>query len=235
MYHYVLGPHTYVCETDDGAIFLELSSRRYFAINEAQAKALRSLIVGWPSQSPTGEPPVRPVKNDASLVEALLSIGVVSRSDRVPNRALTYPKATNSFSRWQSNSTPVRFRHLLRFIMCLISVVAIYKLGKLKYLVRRLERVHACQTPSEDFKIELMHSLLNCFFLLRPWFYTAYNNCLLDSLVLSYFLADSAVPCRLIIGVSTKPFRADAWVQCGDLVINSYVEDVQVYTPILTA
>jgi hypothetical protein len=38
-----------------------------------------------------------------------------------------------------------------------------------------------------------------------------------------------------MIGVSTKPFIAHAWVQSDDRVLNDTTEHVQMFTPILAA
>jgi hypothetical protein len=36
-----------------------------------------------------------------------------------------------------------------------------------------------------------------------------------------------------LIGVSTKPFLAHAWVQMSELVLNDTAEHVQTFTPLL--
>lgn len=76
-------------------------------------------------------------------------------------------------------------------------------------------------------------SLMSSFCQLRIWFYTAYDQCLLDSLVLSVFLTLCKAPCTFVIAVASKPFLAHAWVQVGDMVLNDTAEHVQEFHPLL--
>lgn len=76
--------------------------------------------------------------------------------------------------------------------------------------------------------------MLNSFLRLRLFFYTAHRRCLFDSLVLTAFLTKTGVPCTFVIGVSTKPFLAHAWVQIGETVLNDTAEHIQMYTPIFS-
>src|SRR5262245_13459502 len=48
---YRLAPHTHVCVTPHGAIFLDLERDAYVAIGSVQARALGSLVEGWPRES----------------------------------------------------------------------------------------------------------------------------------------------------------------------------------------
>jgi Transglutaminase-like superfamily len=75
--------------------------------------------------------------------------------------------------------------------------------------------------------------LVAAFCRLRIWFYTAHRRCLFDSFVLAAFLIRQRVSCSFVIGVSTKPFRAHAWVQIGQFVLNDTAEHVQTFAPIL--
>lgn len=126
MSEYVLGQHTYLCETEDGTVFLELSSRQYFAINEAQTRDLRRRVKGWPSQSYAMDLSADLQSCDSSVLKALVTVGVLSTSDRVPDRQFTYLAATSSFSRWQPKHIALKSRHLIRFIACLAYVAGMY-------------------------------------------------------------------------------------------------------------
>lgn len=67
---------------------------------------------------------------------------------------------------------------------------------------------------------------------LRPWLLTARDQCLLDSLALMHFLALRRLYPHIVIGVRSHPFRAHAWVQTGDLVLNDLHENVRRFQPI---
>jgi hypothetical protein len=70
---------------------------------------------------------------------------------------------------------------------------------------------------------------------LRPLMLTAHDRCLHDSLTLLAFLGAEGWRPNWVIGVTTQPFRAHAWVQAGDLVLSDLHENVRRYTPILVA
>ena len=68
---------------------------------------------------------------------------------------------------------------------------------------------------------------------LRPFFFTAHDKCLHDSLTLIRFLARRGMFPAWVIGVRTRPFAAHSWVQSASLVLNDVHEHVRTYTPIL--
>lgn len=68
---------------------------------------------------------------------------------------------------------------------------------------------------------------------LRPWFFTARDRCLFDSLALIFYLTSRRLPARWVIGVADRPFRAHAWVQAQELVLNDRHDHVRQFTPIL--
>lgn len=71
------------------------------------------------------------------------------------------------------------------------------------------------------------------FAMLRPFAFTARDQCLRDSLALMAYLAPLGLRAHWIIGVRTRPFGAHSWVQSGDLVLNDHHEHVLAYQPIL--
>ena len=86
---------------------------------------------------------------------------------------------------------------------------------------------------SNSAKLHTLPSLISSFRQLRIWFYTAHDQCLFDSLVLSVFLTLLKVNCTFVIAVVSKPFLAHAWVQVGDMVLNDTAEHAQEFHPLL--
>lgn len=58
-------------------------------------------------------------------------------------------------------------------------------------------------------------------------------NCLADSLALAGFLACRGASAELVFGVKLQPFRAHAWVQTREMLLNDGFDGVGEYTPVL--
>jgi hypothetical protein len=124
-------------------------------------------------------------------------------------------------------------KHLPQFIKSLLMVVLYHHDKKLASLLRRIaQRQHRTRGQSR-ITLDDTQELVASFLKLCIWFYTADRHCLFDSLVLADFLTKKMIPCTFVIGVSTKPFLAHAWVQTGEFVLNDTAEHVQMFTPIL--
>lgn len=66
----------------------------------------------------------------------------------------------------------------------------------------------------------------------RKWV-ASHDQCFPRSVaMLAYFARRDLFP-HLVIGVTTKPFSAHAWIQTDDAVLNDLLETVLTYTPIL--
>ena len=101
--------------------------------------------------------------------------------------------------------------------------------------IRRFRELKRRQPPLDPgHSQQRLEDAMDAFRQLRPWLYTANNHCLLDSLVAAHYLLRVHCVPRLIVGVRTHPFRAHAWVQSGDIVVDDVVERIQLFTPIMT-
>jgi len=127
-------------------------------------------------------------------------------------------------------SVPVH--HVFAFLQALLRVPLRGRRDKLMPLLGWLDRrQHLIESNSAN--LHTLHSLISSFRQLRIWFYTAHDQCLFDSLVLSVFLTLLKVHCTFVIAVASKPFLAHAWVQVGDMVLNDTAEHVQEFHPLL--
>jgi hypothetical protein len=63
--------------------------------------------------------------------------------------------------------------------------------------------------------------------------YSATDECLFDSLVLGEFLAAYDIHPTLVLGISTNPFEAHAWLQDAHIVVGDRPTRVKRFTPIL--
>lgn len=76
--------------------------------------------------------------------------------------------------------------------------------------------------------------LLSMFAKSRLLFYTARDQCLLDSVVLSSVLRSYELEAQLYIGVALMPFSAHAWVQVGSCVLDNSLDHIRRYTVLVT-
>jgi hypothetical protein len=111
------------------------------------------------------------------------------------------------------------------------SVIAL-KVRSLSYVIQCLQASRA-RAMGREVQADTLIGLLASYRRLRSLLFTSKNACLYDSLVLRRFLEYYGFFPLCIIGVKTGPFRAHAWVQEGDTVLNDVPECVCEFTPVL--
>jgi len=230
---YYLSPQVYCCEFDDGAIILDMRAAAYLGIDAEHARILRACIENWPnfkrcdSDSNCANNPAFDV-----LVADLLSRGILTPAP-TKTHLLDFECPTTGWTNpnWGAARHHVPISHLLLFSTSSLWVLLRRRGRGLASLLAWVGHHQAAIQRNENSSgREIDSELLQSFFRLRIWFYTAYRHCLLDSLVLSVYLTKRMVPCTLVIGVSTRPFAAHAWVQIGECVLNDTVEHVLTFT-----
>jgi hypothetical protein len=233
---YYLSDQAYCCAFDDGAIILDMGAVAYLGIDAEHLPKLRACVPNWPNASQDALTAAC-TGNEAfnELVADLLVRGVLTRT---PTKAHALesecPAKAFTGTDWGTTPRPVPFSHILYFCAALLWVLVRRRANKLAAVLRWIRnRQTAIHGDQKSFSGHIDGDLLVSFFRLRIWFYTAHRHCLFDSLVMSVFLTRRMVPCTLVIGVSTKPFAAHAWVQIGEYVLNDTVEHVLTFTPIL--
>jgi hypothetical protein len=233
---YFLSDQVHCCEFEDGAVILDMRAVAYLGIDAEHLPDLRARIENWPN-SKACDLDAKCTDNPSfqRLLANLLARGIVTT---VPTKArlsnLPHPATALTNADWGAALHGIPIAHVLCFCMSLLWVLLRRRprrLGSLLNWIRRQQAAFRRDEGPPDRQVD--RDLLASFFRSRIWFYTAYRYCLFDSLVLSVFLTWRRVPCTLVIGVSTKPFAAHAWVQIGDCVLNDAIEHVQTYTPIL--
>jgi hypothetical protein len=237
---YFLSAHSYCCELEDGAIILELATGVYVGIHAEYLPHLRIRIPNWPDSHGSDQVATDQVATDAtiteseSLISSLVDRGILTTSP-VPKRWSTPPTpvaAMTTGSAIECSGTPAK--HLMQFMMSLWTVSLRHRDDQVASLVGLLSRrQRLIRRVQRSASLDDAKKILAAFLRLRIWFYTADRRCLFDSLVLALFLSRKKIPCTFVIGVSTKPFLAHAWVQIGEFVLNDTAEHVQTFTPIL--
>jgi hypothetical protein len=213
------------CENDDGMIFLHLETGRYTGIDTKNATILKTML-----QSAGGSGTV----TESLLVKQLLAERILCRCREASDFTSFggIHEATRSIGGWRSSHPRPKTMDVVRLMIAIVVVGGLLKAGQLKVLVSLFRR--SSRSCDHGPSAEVIDRVF-VFTRLRPWFYTAYNKCLFDSLVLRMFLQLSGEPAQIVLGVATKPFRAHAWVQIGEYAVNDTAENVQSYLPLLSA
>jgi hypothetical protein len=236
--NYFLSAHTHFCESEDGIIFLDLRTRRYTGLASPHAAALRALVREWPTGHNGVLESRDPTDHDCAVVaDALVKQGILTRS-RAHGRepAAVCSTATQSIEvvGIAGELPAIHLHHVANFVCSSLWAAARLRRAGMVALIRDLER--AGSTVSNDAQIvtpDRLRRLLTIFVYLRPWFYTARDACLFDSIALLKFMAYYRIGIDCVLGVVSKPFRAHCWVQYQDWVLNDSLEHVQDFVPIL--
>jgi Transglutaminase-like superfamily len=233
-----LSEHVHFCQSADGAVLLDLHSGGYLGVPASALPCLESQIANWPKTVPsiitraTGQPPLADTAA-SELIASLHKRGVLT-TIATPTRylACTRPASSISLTGRATESRLPALSYAIPFLLALAEVRTHLRSSKLEPLLLKLGvqlREVALERPQQV----PLTKLLSAYWRLRTWTFTAADACLLDSLVLSQFLAKHRIHNTFVIGVTSKPFLAHAWVQIGDAVLNDTAEHVQQFEPIL--
>ncbi|HEY6644102.1 lasso peptide biosynthesis B2 protein [Povalibacter sp.] len=220
---YQLPAHVRMCHTARGPVFLDLKHNRYFGLALAGDTPLRKIL----NETTEEEEPAPP------LIHQLVRTGLIEpRTDPCSHCAApAFHPATISFLQL---ITPDTFdgASALRFIHAYLwARHAMHR--RLWDVMKDLEqRRQRCDTPTTAAHVAM---LSKGFHRLRPYTFTARNQCLLHALALLHYLASSRIAATWMIGVHTQPWGAHSWVQWQDMVLDATPEQALRYTPILIA
>jgi hypothetical protein len=233
MYH--LSQHAHCCAFNDGAVILDMRTGKYLGIDSRHLPTLMANVVDWPRTSPLRSGDQQPNEDESKqLISTLCRRNILTTMPSFkPSVQLPDPRLSLSGTGGATTRKSVPTMHKLIFVIALLRVLSMRHKRRLEPVVDWV-RVHQSTIPRRHTS-DMGHitRLLWSFERIRVWFYTARQYCLLDSLVLSVFLSLARQPCSLVIGVTTKPFLAHAWVQVDEAVLNDTVEHVQLFRPLL--
>ena len=203
------------CIANDRTVFLDLVRDRYFCLPPTQDQLFKSIIAASPRHA------------SREIAESLASV-LIER-----------PAA--SFVRPVAVARPVSEVHAYDSVYLPDLIIAVaYHLDT----VRRLRRLslhtvldglkkqkdlaYACPRPASA-----IPEHFSTVFAAASRLLSKHDQCLRCSIAFVRFCAGRGYYPDLVIGVRMYPFRAHAWVQAGDRVLNDTVDNVAPYTPIL--
>lgn len=228
-----LAAHVRACRVGEEVILMDLARGRYLGIGAAASAALRDVVSDWPGRDigVTGQGAGRQLPLAA---ERLLRQGLLSTAR--PTAAVQLPPAPRHSIDVQDDAAamPMRTADMIEMARAAAGAAWSLRFRSIETqasLIARQRASRARDSPAMD--PPRLRSAVATYEKLRPLFFTARDKCLLDTYALLRFLAGRGLFPQGVIGVRTKPFRAHAWVQQGDLVLNDQRENVARFTPIL--
>lgn len=233
---YLIPRHVHLCTAGNQVIFLDLKHDKYFAISTAEQQALNGQVSGWPAD--TSDNHARHVTGSSeSVIRSLIERGLLTADAHAGKQAaapaiepVSEVLVDDDFERRNS----IDVVHLCKFLLACARARIALRVRSLQYAVESVRRRKA-RTLNGDaaFDIQKCRELVAIFDRLRPFFFTAKDACLFDSLALIEFLALHGCHPIWVIGVQTHPFAAHSWVQYNELSFNGPAEFQRRFTPIL--
>jgi hypothetical protein len=235
--HY-LAANTYFCEIDESIVFLDLNTGKYITIASRAIAALEKSVHGWSSNYPHALQESLSADESDKFLTALTSRGLLTISPEKGKRAA--PLVLKTSKEFQVSVLRALERHRLsllqisEFFRSFLLVSLCMKLKRVPWLYHHLQKIKQRHLDSANHgrPTAEVFELAAVFRDLRPFFFTAREKCLLDSLTMTHFLLSNRCDVSFVIGVGTKPFGAHAWVQHGETVLNDDLDSAQPYSPI---
>jgi Transglutaminase-like superfamily len=231
---YLLTSHTYVCETNGHAVFLDLRNDKYIALRAEEVAALRSRVRGWPASEYQANDPSGGSECSVELLRTLIDAGVLTQDQSRGKEALSVAvdPVTTTIDDIVGHFPVITLRDCRRFIWAWVLTSVMLNTKPLQQLVRRVQSRKARQREAA-FDVHEAHRLMTVYFILRPNFFDARSACLRDSLTFVEFFALNHLYPTWVFGVTMDPFAAHSWVQEGPMVLNDYIPHVTQFKPIL--
>lgn len=229
--------HTRVCVTATGAVLLDLKRNRYFGLGYREARSLSTLATNWSAASTSAGHPLEPMPLDdaARLADALIKAGFltpVAPTEPGPSFAAIESSATlTSVGHELSAAVRVHLGHIVAFLRaCIWAKRAVD--SRLLYSIA-CEVATSKARASQMIDLERTVELVCVFRRLRPYAFSAKDQCLFHALALLKFLSYYNIFPTWVIAVRPTPWAAHSWLQLGSFVLDCNPEEICEYTPIL--
>lgn len=228
-----LAAHVRACRVGDEVVLMDLARGRYLGIGAGTAAALGEVVADWPGRE-FGVTRHDTDRNLPPAAERLLHQGLLSTA-RPTAAAPVLPAPRHSID-VQNDVAGLRTRatDLIEMARAAAGAAWALRFRSIDAQATLIAQQRASGVNKRvDAPSEYLRSSVAAYEKLRPLFFTARDKCLLDTYALLRFLGGRGLFPHGVIGVRTQPFRAHAWVQHGDMVLNDQRENVARFTPIL--
>lgn len=235
---YWIPPHVCVCQTSTGAVVLDLKRNRYFGLGRKEAYTLAAV-----QSDPAHAAPDASILSEAlpqqaidRIADHLVKVGLLS--DRPPTErpvaagGIELNGLLASVGHEINRTARIELKHLVHFLRACVWAKKAIRARTLYSVAHELGDNKARHAAA--FEQQRAVELVCIFRRLRPFAFTARNQCLFHALALTRFLSFYGVFPTWVIGVRARPWAAHSWVQQGNLLLDANPEHVCEYTPILT-
>lgn len=216
---YALGTGISFCVIEDRYLFLDLYKDRYFCLTRDAEQAFACLCRGG-DPDPADRRPLPDLVARGLLVEGADGAPLVPiQGPGVATRSLL----DETSGRASRRDVAAALLHLGR---APLELRAAGFAGAIARLRRRKARADNCIAPAR------IVAVAAAFRACARWV-RANDRCLPRSLAVANRLVRLGARPDLVIGVKLAPFKAHAWVQWGELLVNERADVTRLFTPIL--
>lgn len=203
------------CVCAGQAVFLDLTSNRYFCLPEVPDGLFRR----WAAGEILAPDELAP----------LLDCGVIKTGDGARKAATTHLAAARDYALDKAGSDSVT--DVMAAVTGQLRARCWLKLRPMAAIAARLAgELPAARSGPED---EAVQRRVAGAFVTSAMLLRADDQCLPRAIAARRLCQRLGQQAALIFGVRLEPFAAHSWVQCGDAVIVGELENVRLYTPIL--
>jgi hypothetical protein len=227
---YCIPHHVYLCQTEDGIVFLDLRKDKYLGLGGDAVASLADVVDGWPVSS-CGHSGQEWLATAEELARrGLLTTDSTRGKSAAPIKVAQIEMAHSvSCSCRRPRIEPI---HVTKFLLSCLQAAYQLRCRSLEAIADGIAKRKA-HKDAGSLEIRRAFELALAFRRLRSFLFTEKDNCLFSALALLHFLAKHSMYPTWIIGVRTGPFGAHSWIQLGSLVLDGDPKEVSYYTPLL--
>ena len=216
---YALREGVSFCAIEDRLLFLDLPADRYFCLARGAEESFGRLYRGAELDA-----------TDRRRLEGLADAGLlIDRSDLPPIAPCPSPTAATRNLPGEVSSSPA-----IRDLVAALAQLARAPLElRATGFARAIERIRRRKARVDNAIAPARVSAVAAAFAACAQLVSAHDRCLPQSLAVTHRLIGLGARPDLVIGVKLAPFRAHAWVQWGDWLVNERADVTRLFTPIL--
>lgn len=233
---YLLPSHAFACLTGGHCMFLDLRRDGYFSVPRQAMEELIPWIQNWRS-IPYDKPASTSRLSDTAqaMASELVAAGMLTEARTAPPEMArnAYPADGDLDSMTLSAPDPGFRRSIWSAASALLYADLALRMLPIAQIVTAVCKRKRSRSVAGPVDFNRTAHLTMDFLHYRPLFPRNYL-CLFDSLALIRFLSRFDLYPDWVFGVREAPFTAHCWVQDGAVVLNDHLENVDLYTPIMT-
>jgi hypothetical protein len=234
---YTISRHVFMCIRDDDLVLLDIARDQYLALEAARTIGLGAVVQGWPVKdtAPGREVQTSP-GDDQALARELLQRGILTAniaSGKNGTPVTVVPVVAELTADAAGRQSP-RPADAIMLTGSSISAALSLRYRPFDRVIRHIERRKQNRGTRPGFvDWDVVRRLIGAHGYLRPFLFSARNQCLFECLVLMNFFARHNFFPTWVFGVHTRPFAAHCWIQSEGVVLNDTLDRVSRYTPIM--